>query len=38
MAVGVLDRVKTVKELIDDIIQGAEEILESEGPLSKDSS
>jgi enoyl-[acyl-carrier protein] reductase II len=38
MAVGVLDRVKTVKELIDDIIQGAEEILISEGPLSKDSS
>jgi len=35
MAVGVLDRVKSVKELIDEIIQGAEEILKKGGPLCK---
>ena len=35
MAVGVLDRVKSAKEFIDDIIREAEEILEMEGPLGK---
>lgn len=35
MAVGVLDRVKPVKDLIDDIIREAETLLESEGPLKK---
>ena len=38
MAVGVIDRVKPVKELIDDIIREAEEFLKSEGPLKKDRS
>ncbi|MEE8397506.1 MAG: nitronate monooxygenase [Desulfobacterales bacterium] len=38
MAVGVLDRVKPVKELIDDIIQEAEGLLNREGPLKKGAS
>jgi len=36
MAVGVIDRVKPVKELIDDIIREAEDLLREEGPLRKD--
>jgi len=36
MAVGVIDRVKSVKELIDEIIQGAEAFLQKNGPLKKD--
>jgi NAD(P)H-dependent flavin oxidoreductase YrpB (nitropropane dioxygenase family) len=35
MAVGVIDRVKSVKELIDDIIHDAENFLKQEGPLKK---
>ena len=35
MAVGVLDRVKSVKELIDDIITDAETFLQADGPLQK---
>jgi len=35
MAVGVIDRVKSVKELIDDIIGDAEAFLQMDGPLKK---
>jgi len=35
LAVGVIDRVKSTRELIDDIIQGAERILSAEGTLGR---
>ncbi len=33
MAVGMIDRVKTAKEFIDEIIEGAEEILKGDNAL-----
>ena len=35
LAVGVIDKVKSVRELIEDIIQGAEQILSAEGTLGR---
>jgi len=35
MAVGAIDKIVTVKELIDNIIREAEELLEGDSPLGR---